>query len=104
MIRRPPRSTLFPYTTLFRSDDPLGAAAEAASHLFEEFHAEGVLTSEFFLDDKRLLGGIAGKADTTRGAAFKAANRRAQGLARGRPKTKPQGADALFAVPISICL
>src|SRR3712207_7065133 len=22
MIRRPPRSTLFPYTTLFRSDDP----------------------------------------------------------------------------------
>src|SRR5688572_31561982 len=26
MIRRPPRSTLFPYTTLFRSDDDLGAA------------------------------------------------------------------------------
>src|SRR3712207_167602 len=25
MIRRPPRSTLFPYTTLFRSDDPDGA-------------------------------------------------------------------------------
>src|SRR5256886_10396643 len=24
MIRRPPRSTLFPYTTLFRSDSPLG--------------------------------------------------------------------------------
>src|SRR2546427_4175746 len=23
MIRRPPRSTLFPYTTLFRSQDPL---------------------------------------------------------------------------------
>src|SRR5260370_5303447 len=23
MIRRPPRSTLFPYTTLFRSPDPL---------------------------------------------------------------------------------
>src|SRR3712207_9199713 len=31
MIRRPPRSTLFPYTTLFRSqlDDELGAAAKA---------------------------------------------------------------------------
>src|SRR5690349_23072426 len=29
MIRRPPRSTLFPYTTLFRSahDDPAGEAA-----------------------------------------------------------------------------
>src|SRR3712207_7779730 len=26
MIRRPPRSTLFPYTTLFRSDDHASAA------------------------------------------------------------------------------
>src|ERR1035438_6785434 len=25
MIRRPPRSTLFPYTTLFRSVEPLGS-------------------------------------------------------------------------------
>src|SRR2546427_13099573 len=25
MIRRPPRSTLFPYTTLFRSEVPVGA-------------------------------------------------------------------------------
>src|SRR5438874_8263501 len=25
MIRRPPRSTLFPYTTLFRSDDLIGS-------------------------------------------------------------------------------
>src|SRR2546422_6827368 len=25
MIRRPPRSTLFPYTTLFRSEDPTDA-------------------------------------------------------------------------------
>src|SRR3712207_8312735 len=28
MIRRPPRSTLFPYTTLFRSLDPLGEEHE----------------------------------------------------------------------------
>src|SRR2546430_4992497 len=29
MIRRPPRSTLFPYTTLFRSvEEPLGSAVE----------------------------------------------------------------------------
>src|SRR3712207_7947671 len=27
MIRRPPRSTLFPYTTLFRSDDETAAPA-----------------------------------------------------------------------------
>src|SRR3712207_7088270 len=28
MIRRPPRSTLFPYTTLFRSDDAQDASQE----------------------------------------------------------------------------
>src|SRR5256885_7898845 len=31
MIRRPPRSTLFPYTTLFRSPVAAAAAATAAS-------------------------------------------------------------------------
>src|SRR2546422_7786788 len=31
MIRRPPRSTLFPYTTLFRSVTALEAAARAAT-------------------------------------------------------------------------
>src|SRR5438067_6803625 len=29
MIRRPPRSTLFPYTTLFRSDDAVQAIVDA---------------------------------------------------------------------------
>src|SRR5688572_32324873 len=33
MIRRPPRSTLFPYTTLFRSD---GAAIHALDEVSEE--------------------------------------------------------------------
>src|SRR2546421_9736593 len=28
MIRRPPRSTLFPYTTLFRSEGAVGTASE----------------------------------------------------------------------------
>src|SRR3712207_8083100 len=28
MIRRPPRSTLFPYTTLFRSDQPVADKAD----------------------------------------------------------------------------
>src|SRR2546430_9992198 len=30
MIRRPPRSTLFPYTTLFRSDGAVGAGESGA--------------------------------------------------------------------------
>src|SRR3712207_7178285 len=32
MIRRPPRSTLFPYTTLFRSDRPAERRGERAGH------------------------------------------------------------------------
>jgi hypothetical protein len=82
-------------------EDPLGPAAEAASYLFEEFYAQGVLTTEFFLDDKRLLGGIQGKPDPTRGDAFKAANRRAQELAKARLKVNPQDAGALFAMTLS---
>src|SRR3712207_8752667 len=36
MIRRPPRSTLFPYTTLFRSvsDDVAGAIGVTGRHVF----------------------------------------------------------------------
>src|SRR3712207_8231945 len=34
MIRRPPRSTLFPYTTLFRSGGHAGAEAAAAAERF----------------------------------------------------------------------
>src|SRR5687768_18508047 len=33
MIRRPPRSTLFPYTTLFRSMNPAAATAQASARL-----------------------------------------------------------------------
>ncbi len=81
--------------------DPLGYAAEAASYLFEEFTKQGVLTSEFFLDDKRLLGGIEGKADKALGDAFFAANQRAQDLARERLKTDAQDASALFVLTIT---
>src|SRR2546425_206209 len=43
MIRRPPRSTLFPYTTLFRSDgDYVGAAIAVDVSHGERIRAEGV--------------------------------------------------------------
>lgn len=82
-------------------EDPLGPAAEAASYLFEEFYAQGVLTSEFFLDDKRFLGGIKGKLDPARRDAFMAANRRAESLANARLKGNAQDGVALFALTIS---
>src|SRR5256885_12784191 len=34
MIRRPPRSTLFPYTTLFRSESPRPSVCAAMPHAF----------------------------------------------------------------------
>src|SRR3712207_7226877 len=40
MIRRPPRSTLFPYTTLFRSLDAFFAARLGVEPLGDDFTAE----------------------------------------------------------------
>src|SRR5258708_24916116 len=41
MIRRPPRSTLFPYTTLFRSIDNLAAIADLCRAENLWFHVDG---------------------------------------------------------------
>src|SRR5256885_8557309 len=43
MIRRPPRSTLFPYTTLFRSHAAHGVDAQHLALLFRRLHREPVL-------------------------------------------------------------
>src|SRR5258708_31344761 len=42
MIRRPPRSTLFPYTTLFRSADVLSRGQPAAVEQREAAEGEGL--------------------------------------------------------------
>lgn len=81
--------------------DPLGPAAEGASYLFQEFYQQGVLTSEFFLDDKRLLGGITGTPDPALGNAFHSAVDRSQKLALPRLDHDPRDAQALFAMTIT---
>src|SRR5690242_21490355 len=43
MIRRPPRSTLFPYTTLFRSGDRGGAADQRSDHQRQALVEEAVM-------------------------------------------------------------
>jgi len=86
---------------LQRPEDPLGTAAEAASYLFEEFDRQGVLTSEFFLDDDRLLGGVKGSVDAKRSAAFLAANARARSMAEARLKANPNDADGLFVLTLA---
>ena len=49
---------------------PIGEVAVAASYLFEELYRQGVLTSDFFLDQKKFLQGIDGKPDSERMSHF----------------------------------
>jgi hypothetical protein len=79
-------------------EDPVGSASEAASYLFEECYRQGVLTSEFFLDDKRFLGKIPLKPDPELHMAFFSADKQAQDLAQLRLKTDPDDANALLAM------
>jgi len=81
--------------------DPLGYIAAAASYLFEEFHQQGVLTSAFFLDDKRFLGGIQGKPDAGLKMRFEEANLKGKELALKQIGADPEDADALFALTIA---
>src|SRR3712207_6920199 len=58
MIRRPPRSTLFPYTTLFRSQAYLGGAAanvdgRATSFLSQHYTDWLSERAETFIEDQR---------------------------------------------------
>jgi hypothetical protein len=83
-------------------EDPLGSASEAASYLFEECYRQGVLTSEFFLDDKRLLGEVAVEPEPAGRAAFFAAARRAHDLSQLRLTTNANDADALLAMTLAL--
>ena len=82
-------------------EDPLGDVSIAASYLFEEFYRQGVLSSEFFLDDKRLLGGIDGKPDASRAASFTSANGHAREIAVQRLKLNSRDPSALYALTLS---
>jgi hypothetical protein len=83
-------------------EDPLGSAAEAAAYLFEECYRQGVLTSEFFLNDERLLGKIALNPDPELRAAFFAADKQAQDLAQLQLKASPNDPNALFVMTLSV--
>lgn len=83
-------------------EDPLGSAAQAASYLFEECYRQDILTSEFFLDNKRFLGKIPIKPNPELRAAFFAADKQAQNLAQLRLKTNPDDTNALFAMALSV--
>src|SRR3712207_7215004 len=55
MIRRPPRSTLFPYTTLFRSDGIIHKGEQLVLVL-DQGHADHMPTAPFFPVELRYGG------------------------------------------------
>ena len=80
--------------------EPFGQVALAASYLFEEFYLQHVLTSDYFLDDKRFLGGITGTPDPGRMKGFDNAVIRARALATKRIKTNAHDAEGLYAIAL----
>jgi hypothetical protein len=82
------------------SDEPFGQVAIAASYLFEEFYRQGVLTSDFFLNEKRFLHGIEGKPDAQRMRGFDDAIRNARKLSAQRLAKTPNDPEALYALTL----
>lgn len=80
--------------------EPFGQVSIAASYLFQEFFLQRVLTSEYFLDDKRFLGGITGTPDASRIKAFQVAVTRARSLASQRLKARARDPEALYALTL----
>src|SRR5881396_3689970 len=81
-------------------DEPFGEVAVAASYLFEEFYYQGVLTSDFFLNEKRFLHGIEGEPDPQRMKGFDDAVRGARKLAEQRLAKTPRDPEALYALTL----
>ena len=81
--------------------DPFGSVANAASYLFEEFYRQGVLTSDFFLDDKRFLRGIEGKPDPQLMLDFSNELAHCRKLANGRLAKDKNDAAGLFALTLA---
>jgi hypothetical protein len=82
-------------------DEPFVQIALAASYLFEELYRQGVLTSDFFLDEKRFLHGIDGKPDPGRMKSFREALDRARQLSRQRLRSNPKDPDGLFGLALA---
>lgn len=81
--------------------EPFGQVSIAASYLFEEFYRQQVLTSDYFLDDKRFLGGITGTPDPGRIKGFEDAATQARELAAQRLKQNKHDPEGLFALTLA---
>lgn len=82
-------------------DDPMGKAAEAASYLYEEFNDKGILSSAFFLNDARFLGGVEGAAAENRNAQFITTNHMAREMAKTHLKANPNDSHDLLILTMT---
>jgi hypothetical protein len=83
------------------AQDPFGEVAIAASYLFEELYRQDVLTSDFFLDEKKFLNGIDGSPNPERMTHFREALAQTRQLAADRLKTNPNDGEALLALALA---
>src|SRR3712207_8084898 len=66
MRRRPPRSTLFPYTTLFRSDDREQRAGVGMPRLGQDALGRPVLDDAAEVHHRDAVGDVPGEAEVVR--------------------------------------
>src|SRR3712207_690998 len=80
MIRRPPRSTLFPYTTLFRSSQLVCGGANnqlATPEMADRLRERGILYAPDYLVN---AGGVIQVEDERHGFSFARAQAKASGI------------------------
>src|SRR5258708_25091054 len=94
MIRRPPRSTLFPYTTLFRSDGERHAGVERAV-ILEEQIAEAAVGGDELGDDGSGRGQCRGDLDP--------GEQRRQGMRQDRKSTRLNSSHQIISYAV-FCL
>jgi hypothetical protein len=82
-------------------EEPFGEVAIAASYLFEELYRQNVLSSDFFLNEKKFLNGIDGTPNPERMTHFREALAQARQLARERLKTRPNDGEALLSLTLA---
>jgi hypothetical protein len=82
-------------------EEPFGQVALAASYLFEELYRQDVLSSDFFLNEKRFLHGIEGKPDPARMKSFQEALDGARKLAKERLAKNARDPEAFFALTLA---
>lgn len=81
--------------------DPMGQASLAASYLFEEFNKQGILTSSFFLNDKKLLDGIPNVRPDADQTAFLRVDGQTRRMAERQLRGQPRDPNALLALTLA---